>query len=95
MVIRLAFQDGEGAIELLDENQAYHLVAEGHGRERYFGVGTVVNLLREAVRSAHDEDQPLGSRCYLFFKAFCKLYGCKLLAVLVQKDDLVAGLQLL
>ena len=55
-MIRFAFQDGEGTVELLDENQAYHLVAEGHGRERYFGVGAVVNLLREAVRSAHDED---------------------------------------
>lgn len=30
VMIRLAFHDGEGAVELLYENQAYHLVAEGH-----------------------------------------------------------------
>ena len=31
VVVGFALQDGEGTIELFDENQAHHLVAEGHG----------------------------------------------------------------
>ena len=33
MMIWFAFQNGEGPIKLLDENQPHHLVAESHGRE--------------------------------------------------------------
>ena len=56
MMIGFALKDSEGTIELLDKNQSHHLVAEGHGRERDFGVGAVVHLLCEAIRAADDED---------------------------------------
>ena len=30
MVIRFAFDDGHGTVNLLDEDEAYHLMGEGH-----------------------------------------------------------------
>ena len=92
MMIGFAFQNGEGTIELFDEDQAHHLVAESHGRERDFGIGAVVHLLCEAVWPADDEDQPFGTRCHLLFEAFGELNGGVLFAVFIQKDDLVARL---
>ena len=62
MMIRFALQNGEGAVKLLDEDEPHHLVAEGHGRERQIGVGSVVDLLREAVGPTDDENDAFGSR---------------------------------
>ena len=94
-MIRFALLDGEGAVKLFDEDKPHHLVAERHGRERHLRVGAVVDFLRETVRPADDENEPFGSRSHLFFKAFGEVHRSVLLAVFVQKDDLVAGLQLL
>ena len=33
MMIWLAFEDSEGAVELLGEDKAYHLVGECHARK--------------------------------------------------------------
>ena len=30
-MVRLAFNDGAGAVELFGENQSHHLMGEGHG----------------------------------------------------------------
>ena len=94
MMIGFALQNGEGAVKLFNEDESHHLVAESHGRERHFCVGTVVHLLREAVWSADDENQSFGAGNHLFFKASGKFNGGELLAVFVQKDDLVGRLQL-
>lgn len=94
MMIGFTLQDGEGAVKLLNKDESHHLVAEGHGRERHFGVGTVVHLLREAVRPADDKNQAFRARGHLFFKAFGEVYRGELLAVFVQKNDLVGRLQL-
>ena len=94
MMVGFTLQDGEGAVKLFDEDKAHHLVAECHGRERHFGISAVVHLLREAVRPADDENQTFCTRGHLFFKAFGEIHGSELLAVFVQKNDLVGGLQL-
>ena len=74
MMVGFAFQNGEGAVKLLNKDESHHLVAEGHGRERHFRVGAVVNFLREAVRSADNENQAFRARDHLFFKAFGEVY---------------------
>ncbi len=84
MMVGFAFQNGEGAVKLLNENQPHHLMAEGHGRKRHFGVGAVVDLLREAVWPSNDENQSFCPRNHLFFKAFVEGYGGELLAGFVQ-----------
>ena len=83
MVVGLAFQNREGTIKLLDKNQAHHLMTEGHGRERQFGIGAVVHFLCETVRPTYDEHQPFCSRNHLFFKAFGELNRGVLFAVFV------------
>ena len=93
-MIRFAFQNGECAIKLLDEDEPHHLVAEGHGRERQLSIGSVVNLFGEAVGPADDENQAFCARSHLFFKAFGEVYRGGLFAVLVLKDDMVRWLQL-
>mgnify|MGYP003539271652 CR=1 FL=1 len=44
MVVAFAANDGAGAVELLGEDQAYHLVRERHARERNLLVGTAVHV---------------------------------------------------
>ena len=50
-------QDGEGAVVLLDEDEAHHLVGEGHAGEGEFGVSGVIDGGREAVGTPDDEDK--------------------------------------
>ena len=64
MMIRLALQNGAGAVDLLGEYQAHHLVTEGHRREGYLLVGALVEGRGEAVGTTDDEYQPPG--CLLF-----------------------------
>ena len=52
--------DGAGTIDLLGEEKPYHLVAEGHARERNLLVGTLIDSRRKAIGTTDDEDQPLG-----------------------------------
>lgn len=59
MMVGFASEDSHGAVYLLGEEKTYHLVAEGHLGEREFGVGSVVDFLRETVRSADHEYHPL------------------------------------
>ena len=61
MVIRFAAHDGHGPVNLLDEEKPHHLVCERHARERQLGVGTLVDLFRESVRTADDENQAFGA----------------------------------
>ena len=74
MMVGFAFQNSEGAVKLFDKDESHHLVAEGHGRERHFGISAVVHLLREAVWPADDENQAFRARGHLFFKAFGEVY---------------------
>ena len=62
MVVALSANDSAGTVELFGEYQSYHLVREGHTRERDLLVGTAVHVGRESVRSAYDEHQ---SACLL------------------------------
>ena len=39
VVVGFVVEDGEGSVELLHEEEAYHLVVEGHLRQGYLVVG--------------------------------------------------------
>ena len=47
MVVGFTAEDGHGAVELLDEQQADHLVAESHLAEADLGIGTLINRLAD------------------------------------------------
>lgn len=44
MVVALSANDSAGTVELFGEYQSYHLVREGHTRERDLLVGTAVHV---------------------------------------------------
>jgi len=60
VVVRLAFDDGASAVDLLGEDEAYHLVREGHLGEGKLFVGTGVDGRGEAVWASDDEDESAG-----------------------------------
>ena len=93
MVVGLTFDDGAGAIDLLGEGEAYHLVGEGHLRETELFVGTAVNGGGESVGTSDDEDKAAGG-LLLLFEPTGKLDAAVFLAMLVEQDDGVRGLQL-
>ena len=57
MVVGFAAKNGHGAVELLDEQQTDHLVAEGHLAEAYLCVSTLIDRFAEPVRTADNKCQ--------------------------------------
>ena len=53
VVVGLVVEDGESTIELFHKEEAYHLVVEGHLRERYFIVGSFIDRGGEAEGAAY------------------------------------------
>ena len=57
MVVGFTAEDGHGAVELLNEQQPDHLMAERHLTEADLGIRTLINRLAEPVRTADNERQ--------------------------------------
>ena len=95
MVIRFAVQDGEGAIELLGEDEPRHDVGKGELREGDLEVLAGIDRFGEAVGAADDEHQSLLSCVGLLLDELRELFRRELLAPLVEEHDDVAGIYLL
>ena len=93
VVIGFALDDGAGAVELFGEDEAYHLVGEGEARQGYLLVGTLIDGRGEAVGASDDEDEAPGGLLFLLQPAG-QFDAAVLVAVLVEQDDVVGGLQL-
>ena len=93
MVVRLAFDDGAGAVDLLGEDEAYHLVREGHLGEGELFVGTGVDGRGEAVWASDDEDESAGGVALLLQPAG-ELDTAKLAAMFVKQHDGIRRLNL-
>ena len=93
MVIRQVVYDCVRSVELFHEQQAYHLVREGHLRERQFLMRGVVNLGGKAVRAANNEYKAFGRYVLLVLDPCRELGGAVLLATLVKQHHAVAWLQ--
>ena len=50
-------EDGESAVKLLGEDDAYHLVGEGHLRKGNLSLGKGVNLGGEAIGASYNKDK--------------------------------------
>ena len=91
MMILLTFEDGAGSVELFGEDEAHHLVGEGHQGEGHHLLGAVVDGFGEAVGAADDEDE--ASAALLLLTQPCgEVEAPALDAVLVEEDNGVAGL---
>ena len=93
MVVGFALDNSTGAIDLLCENKANHLVGESHARERELFVGTLIDGRGETVGASDDEDQTAGGVAFLF-QPTGELHAAVLVSVLIEKYYGIRGLQL-
>ena len=92
-MVRFVVEDGEGAVELLHEEEAYHLVVEGHLRQGYLVVGGGIDGGGKAKSPSHDKGKGAGAGVHLFLQVLREAHGSVLLAVLVEQHDAVDALQ--
>ena len=95
VVIWLSPHDGHGPIELLDKDESYHLVGEGHLGERQLLAGFGIHVGRKAVGPSDDEDEALADGLNLLLHVPGEFDAAQFPAVLVEKDHVVAWLELL
>lgn len=94
MMIGLPLDDRAGTVYLFRKHESYHLVREGHLRQRQLFVGTGIDGRGEAVGTSHDEDK---TSCRVPFplEPLGELDATELLAVLVEQYHRVRRLRLL
>jgi hypothetical protein len=85
--IGAAGENGEGAVELLDEHDAGEFVRKGHGAERKFLLGALAEFLREAVGVAAEEDEFASAAVTEFAEPFGEGVRIEILPGSVEKDD--------
>ena len=84
MVVGFAADDGLGAVELLDEEEADELMGEGEGGEGELLGGGGADGRGEAVGSADDEDEAAGRGGLFLLQPAGELQGAHLEAVLIK-----------
>ena len=94
MMIGLTLDDRAGPVYLFRKHESYHLVREGHLRQRQLFVGTGIDGRRETVGTSYDEDEP-SCRVPFPFEPLGELDATELLAVLVEQYHRVRRLRLL
>lgn len=92
-VVFCPFDDGEGAVELFQEEDAEDVVGEGHVGEGEFKVDGWGQLFRESGVSADEEDQFIRSVGEFFREEVGEFRGVHLFPVLVQGEDEVVGIK--
>lgn len=93
VVVGFAFEDGEGAVELFGEEEAYHLMGEGHLGDRKTAVGGFVGFGGESERPADHEHEVAHARIHLGLQKLGELRRAVFLAVLIQQNHAVRLLE--
>lgn len=70
----MALEDGERAVNLLEQYDAGEFVRESHLPKREVGVGGLARCIAEAVRGADGEYQWLGVAVLMILQKFSKLF---------------------
>lgn len=58
-VVGVAFEDGEGTVNLLEENDASKFVREGHLAEGKDGTGDIASMIAEPIGRTDGEEERL------------------------------------
>lgn len=87
----MAFQNGEGAIDLFEQDDAGEFVGERHFAEGEDGGGGVAGGVGETVSRANGEDEGLGIAILMVFEEAGEFLGGELLAAGVDEDQRVGG----
>ncbi len=93
MVVGFAAYDGHGAVELLHEDKAHHLVGERHFRQRQFLLGCGIDIIGETVRTSDDENQTVGEGVHFIGHPIGKFHTSQFASALIEQHDMVAGLK--
>src|SRR5438552_2966636 len=84
--IGAAEENGQGAVELLGENDAGKFMGEGHRAEGQCVVGAVAELIREAVGVAAEENDFAGATVAEFAEPPSESVRIEVLSASVEKD---------
>ena len=85
-MIGVMVEDGEGAIELFDQNYAGKFVGEGELSQRESEMGLAAGGFAEAVTASDGEDQ---WHCLVRIEKGGEFFGGKLLAAGVEQNEVV------
>src|ERR1700728_3311462 len=86
-MIRMASEDGEGAIDLFGEDDTGQVVSHGHGAEREELRGTLPGFIGPAVGGTDGEDDELPALVALAAEPLGEFCGGHLFAPFVEEDD--------
>ena len=92
VVVGEIVEDGKGTVELLGEDDTYHLVRKGHLRKGNLSLGKGVYLGREAIGASDDKNEAAAHGVHPLLKPLGKAYGGELLATLIEQDNVIARL---
>ena len=90
VMIGFTTQDGHGTVKLFDKEQPHHLMTERHTGERKLFARTVVDCLREAVRTAHDKHQAAGTGGTTAVNIPRKVHRTEFLTALIEQHHPVS-----
>jgi hypothetical protein len=85
--IGAAGENGEGAVELLDEHDPGEFVRKGHGAERKFLAGALSEVIWEAVGVAAEEDEFADAAVAKFAEPLGEGVRIEILPGSVEKDN--------
>jgi hypothetical protein len=94
-VVGMAGEDGEGAVDLLGQDDACELVGEGDAAEGEQELGTSASYIRPAVGGPDGEDETLRPGVAKMANGLSNLFGGELTAAAVEQgkvDGSSAGL---
>lgn len=90
-VVGVRFQNGEGAVDLFEQDDAREFVGDGHFAERQDGGSSFAGIVGEAVGRADGEDERLGIAVLVVLQELGEFFGGELPASGVEQDEGVGG----
>ena len=92
VVVRFALDNRAGTIDLLGEDDTYHLVGEGHSGKRYLTICPGIDGIAETVGTADDKDQLTGYALAVLHPG-SEFDGAVFLSMLIHQDDGIRRLE--
>src|SRR6185437_10214304 len=90
-VIGVTGEDGDGAVDLLGENDARQAVRQGHGRQRQHEIGLGRSRKPKTVGAADKEGETLRTAVAKLGEALREAFASELSAAPVETDQFVRG----
>src|SRR5215475_7539876 len=90
-VVGVSFEDGEGAVHLLQKDDAGEFMCEGHLAERERGGRSFARSVGESVGGADGQNERLRVAVLMILQKFSQFLRSQLAAAGVEQDDRVGG----